>query len=385
MQVRIYNQGNIQEIHWRDYQDGLEMQIIFEPLIREGSQAFISNVSQEIQMLAVGEVLFPLVIGDPQAKRSAYVCSPTSQYFDLAKEEIELEMQGKGSFMAWIAPLGLNLLKGIFKQLAFDRVVFVNNFILSTNLYPAFDLATIPLMLDALVQAFPKHSLIFRSVNDSSDLPLLEALKAAKLKPIISRPLLMMHPAEEAYKKKRMYKSDQKLWKKNKEYYWEDQSAIQPEEIPRLEQLYHDLYLDKYSSLNPQYKPEFIELLVKSGLMDFYVLRDQSGTIQGVTAFFKRNGVLTTPFIGYEQSIPLKVGLYRFLNYRLMQEAIEHNLILNMSSGAAHFKKLRGGTPSLEYNMVYYQHLPRVYRLPWQIYYQISERIAIPGMQRYEL
>ena len=384
MQVNIYDKTNIQTLHWADYESGTAIQQVFEPLILEGTLPFIENVDNEIQILALDKVLFPLVIGNPKAKKNAYICSTLSQYFDLAIEEIALEMKGKKSFLADIAPPVLRLLRFFFKNMAFERVVFVNNFILSTNLYPKFDQKQLHLIKQKLIKKFPKYAIVFRSVNETLDKDIHQELLDLNFKEIISRPVLILDPATKKFAKKRMYKMDKKLWEKNKVYYWDSSSELSSDEIRKVKDLYSDLYLKKYSSLNPQYKDNFIKVLIESKLLNFKILR-KNGEIHGVTAFFERNGVLTTPFIGYEQSIPLEVGLYRFLNLKLMEEAIQKNLMLNMSSGASNFKKLRGGSTTLEYNMTFYKHLPLINQLPWQIYHLISTRVAIPNIKKYGL
>lgn len=382
--MQLFSKHNIDDLDWSAYPDGAQIKILLYPLITQGTASFIHNVDHEIQILATDEALFPLVLGNPKRRLASYLCSPLSQYFDLAKEEVALEMAGKRSIYATLAPYFLNTFRQIFSWLSFDKVVFVNNWILSTNLYPAFSMESVEEIRNFLIKKFPKHSVIFRSVNDQLDQALHEELTKLRFIPIISRPVLMLDPASKKYKKKRMFKMDQKLWQKNKEYYWENGESIQVSEIPEIQKLYYDLYLDKYSSLNPDYKPEFIQLLVESEFLEFQVLRKEE-KIYGVTAFFKRNGIITTPFIGYEQSIPTRVGLYRFLNYRLMEEAIDNNLMLHMSSGAADFKRLRGGEPSLEFNMVYDRHLSPWRKFPWRLYYFISERVVIPSIRKFGL
>jgi len=200
----------------------------------------------------------------------------------------------------------------------------------------------------------------------------------------VSRPVLYLDPSKGKYKRKRMFKSDQKLWEKSQDgYYWEKNPELSKTEQARLLSLYQSLYLDKYSSLNPQYTPAYLDVLLESKALDFHVLKKED-EIFGVTAFFKQNGQITTPFIGYDREVPLKVGLYRFLNLRLMEEAIEEKLLLNMSSGAANFKKIRGGKGSMEYNMVFDRHLSPTYRVPWQIYELISKHIAVPEMRAHQ-
>ncbi len=384
MSPKRFDRHTISQLDWKQYPGGADLKALLLPLVQEGTQAYIRNAANEMQVLALQDQLLPLIISNPQARANTYLASTVSQYFDLALEEIEMEMKGKGSFIATISTPILRLTQRLFRFLGFDRTVFINNWLLSTNLYPDMDLSQIPHIRDTLSQAFPQHALVFRSVNEVLDQGLYESLKTAGFRELISRPVLVMDPALRKYKKKRMYKMDQKLWQKNEKYHWEKVETLLPEELIRVRDLYNSLYIEKYSSLNPQYTEHFVDLLLQSKLMEFEVLKHDD-KIQGVQALFKRRGLLTTPFIGYDQSLPLEEGVYRFLNLRLMEVAIEQGLVLNMSSGAAQFKRLRGGKTSIEYNMVYDRHLNPTARTPWGLYHAASHYVAIPTIKKYEL
>ncbi len=384
MPIKIYNQTNLHTLNWKEVENGENLASFLKPMIAHKIDDFVGNATQEVQLLQIDRVVLPLVIAQKYIAKTTYLSSALVQYFDLAKEEIEMELKGKRSLRAYIAPVVLNLMKNIFKGLGFEKTVFVNNWLLSTNLYPTLTDAQIRESLTVLKKAFPRHAIVFRSVNEYTDKNLLEKLTKNGLKKIISRPLLMLDPSDKGYQKKRMFKMDEKLWKKNKQYHWTENHDLSPEEISRVRDLYEELYRVKYSDYNPEYSDRLIKAWLDTDFMEFKLLR-QENKIVGVTAFLKRNGVLTTPFIGYDQEIPISEGLYRFLNLKLMEEAIKEGLILNMSSGAAHFKRLRGGTSTLEYNVVCYAHLPWYQKIPWKIYHQISQKIAIPAIQKYGL
>ena len=96
--------------------------------------------------------------------------------------------------------------------------------------------------------------------------------------------------------------------------------------------------------------------------------------IVAFTGYFTLDGVMINPLIGYDRSYPQREGLYRLLTMETMLEAEKQGLLLNMSSGAAHFKRLRGAQPFLEYNLVYDRHLSFFRRLPWAL----TRLIAVP-------
>jgi hypothetical protein len=69
----------------------------------------------------------------------------------------------------------------------------------------------------------------------------------------------------------------------------------------------------------------------------------------------------------------------------VFQEARESGQILNLSAGAAQFKRHRGGKPHLEYSAVFVEHLPWRRRMAWMTLSLLLENIGTRVLQRYEL
>ena len=101
--------------------------------------------------------------------------------------------------------------------------------------------------------------------------------------------------------------------------------------------------------------------------------------------YFNRSGVMTTPLIGYDRTIPQSVGLYRLITVRIIDEAVATENFLHMSSGAAHFKMLRGAKSCFEFNMVGYSHLKWSRRLPWSVLSWLTRWIAQPVFRWFKL
>jgi len=68
----------------------------------------------------------------------------------------------------------------------------------------------------------------------------------------------------------------------------------------------------------------------------------------------------------------------------LFNIARENGHLLNESSGAAQFKRNRGGFAAIEYSAVYDQHLPWYRRLCWTVLAVLLVAIGIPLMQKYK-
>jgi hypothetical protein len=89
--------------------------------------------------------------------------------------------------------------------------------------------------------------------------------------------------------------------------------------------------------------------------------------------------------IGYNTELPQTAGIYRLLCALLFQEAIQKRLVLNFSSGAANFKRLRGGKPLIEFSAIYSRHLPPIQRTVWACLRLVSQHIGVRILRKFEL
>jgi hypothetical protein len=142
--------------------------------------------------------------------------------------------------------------------------------------------------------------------------------------------------------------------------------------------------LEKYSFFNPQFTEKFVALALEQGLLTFRAF-ERGGQIDAVLGYFERNGIMTTPFFGYDTSLPQELGLYRLLSRQVVLEGLAQGWLINISAGVGRFKRIRGGQPVLEYNLIYDRHLPAAQRRRWSLLKLITDRIAAPLIQRYEL
>jgi len=383
MNPQIYDHQTIDQVPWPATPDGAYACSLLSPLIRHGTRRLIDNVDAEVRVLVAGDLVLPLVLGNPVSSvKNSYVCSPTTHYIDYAKREVEIELYDQPFARALIPPM-LDLLRPLLLWSKFEQVVFVNNWLLSTNLYPSMPHALMQTLRDLLVRSFPQHAIIFRSVNDQLNADLMDQLQALSFRKVFSRQVYILDPRDSQYKQKKSYQKDRSLARRSA-YYWEEASQIQPADIPRIKALYDDLYLKKYSFYNPQFNRHFFAEALRAGWLTLRVLKRQ-GRIDGVLGFVERNGVMTTPLIGYDRAVDAAAGLYRLISLELVEQAAARGLILHQSSGAAAFKRHRGSTASMEYNLIYDRHLAPRYRLPWQLLEALSRAVIMPVMRRYGL
>lgn len=276
---------------------------------------------------------------------------------------------------------------GIFCKLCrMNCAVHVNNWLLSTNLYPDLRAQDVAALIDFLKERFPQHTIIFRSLNNYSNKSLLGALKNDGCKLVPSRQIYLVHPANLtslSSKARWLLKRDYALLKKHG-YAVVDAEAMTDEDVPRIVELYNALYLQKYSLCNPMFNDHFIRLALLQKTFHLVAIK-KSGQIDAILGYFCCNGIMTTPLFGYDTTLPLEIGLYRMLSTVLFNIARENSHLLNESSGAAQFKRNRGAFGAIEYSAVYDRHLPWYRRLCWTVLAVLLATIGIPLMQRYKL
>lgn len=382
MVFQHYLQPDQAQPDWEKYPEGKQLKDYWLPLWQEGTRRYIENIEAGIHFLSDGKRLVPLVLGEEIIPRNSYVCSPYSQYIDYALYETRLELGSRK---------GLNLLASLVFGLAgkmggycrFDRVVMPENLLLSTNLYPRKNELPLPEMRDFLIKQYPDRAIVFRSVNESLDKDFLEALVQIGFRPVFSRQVYLISPASGIHRQKRACRIDLELAKRQTDFQWEYLEEPTQEDIGDMLRLYNGLYLDKYSPINPQYTARYLENILRNGIFRACVLR-HAGSMVAFTSYFIRDGVMVNPLIGYDRDYPREAGLYRLLTLRTLLEAEKKGLTLNMSSGAAHFKRLRGARPYIEYNLVYDSHLSIRRKAPWRLFRGLSG-IVIRLVKKYGL
>jgi hypothetical protein len=379
--MHLFTRADIDRIPWPANAEGDRARRVLIPLMREGTRSYIANVEAEVRVLVADDIVLPVAIVDgPSAlPHPSYVVSPTSQYVDYAKREVELELHDR-PLLRRLAPPLLDIFRPLLRWSQIEKAVYVNNWLLSTNLYPHFPPGVLRALHSLLTTAFPDHALVFRSVNQELNGAVGSELRGLGYRAVFSRQVYILDPRTGAYRRKKSYCKDRSLARRTP-YAWINASALAESDCPRLKRLYDDLYIDKYSPYNPQFSEAFFRAAVSLGWLELWALRTDT-RIDGILGFMQCQGVMTTPLIGYDRSLPEERGLYRLISLKLIEEAARRGLILHQSSGAAQFKKHRGGEPSIEYSYVFDRHLPRRRRLPWQLLAGLSEYAVIPLMRR---
>jgi len=381
-EVVFYDQTNLHELVWPDTPDGRYGRAYLEPLIREGVASYITNVQTVLQVAAIGDFILPLTINEGEYG-NAYVVSPYTHYVSYAKQELLLL---KSPFLEKGLSVLLDGLGYGMKKSYFNRVVHINNWLLSTNLFPDVKGEQLLAVLEAVQKRYPKHAIVIRSLCTSLHEELMESLRARGCKLVPSRQIYMYHANEPGFgnaKARWLLKRDYELMAKQG-YDFVSAAEMAEADIPRIAELYKLLYLDKYSLHNPQFSEGYIALAKEAGILQLYGLR-RNGRLDAVMGYFCRNGVMTTPLFGYDTTLPQSVGLYRMLSACLIRQSRENGHLLHESAGAAQFKRNRGAIPDFEYSAVYDRHLPLGRRWVWSLLEGLLNKVGVPLMRKLKL
>ena len=343
--------------------------------------ALIRNLTTRVERLDIADESFPLTVNDGNLPGNCYICNPVTGYVDYAEDETR-------NFVA--SPLLRKSLIGLIKAAAvvvrasgLDRSVHVNNWLFSTNPAPAItrDMATA--LRDQLVNRFSDHAIILRSLNTHSDESALSALVDEGFHLLPSRQIYMFDGAAPVQLSRDM-KNDLALLR-NTRLETVGNEGITTADYQRCITLYEQLYLEKYTPLNPQYTATYLAEMHEAGILQLQGLRGADGQLVAVGGRFQYGRTLTQPLLGYDTTRPSKEGLYRLITAMAQRDAMTQGLLFNMSAGAAGFKRNRCARPAIEYSAVYTRHLSRRRRMATRSVASVLSGVGVPLLKRYQL
>jgi hypothetical protein len=345
------------------------------PFATRGPAALIANVSCEVGVAIAEDTVLPFTVTSGDERDNAYVVSPYTHYVSYLEEELRLiESQVQRSALTGV----IKLLGRALRRGRIDRVVIVNNWLLSTNLYPAATHQQLAHITATLRERYPDHALLFRSLNRRTTQDVMQSLATLGFEPLISRRVYLFDSSHGALFRRKNFRRDHALIAQQG-YRVDSLTAPTPEQAARIVTLYNALYLAKYSRHNPAFTSEFVMLAARERLLSIHALF--KGSQMG---FFARGGIMTTPLLGYDTAQPPQAGLYRMLTALLSQLARERGLFLHRSSGAATFKRSRGAEPELEYSMLDVRHLKAGRRAAWKLLMIIANKLGKPLLEKYD-
>ncbi len=294
--------------------------------MHHGAQFYIENMDLSIKALSIAGKIIPLVINQGKSQLSD-VCSPYAHYLMYTAEEFR-------RLHSIILGLAVPMLVFPFSILlgcaSIDRVVFINNWLFTTNPSLSLSRAHIHAATDLLLQEYPDFAIVIRSVNSLLDQSLLKSLLENGYRLVRSRRVYVLDCASLHYLRHHNIQTDHKLLK-NSPYCVIDCHKALEKQIARLAELYRGLYLSKHTRLNPQFTSDFFPLTLKENIFTYRAL-EKNGRIDGFVTYFVQDDRITAAVGGYDRGLSQRVGLYRMLVAILVSEAARRNLKLNLAA-----------------------------------------------------
>ena len=375
--INLYDATSIDSLTWPSGVEGDYAKKYLTPLIKDGVKHYLKNVDTELKVLTIRGMVIPITINDAQYENS-YVCSPYSQYVSSGLFVIE---KMKNKFLRMILTSIVKILGLMMRTGKINKVITVNNWLYTTCPPISIDSDIARLIKDYLTKHYPEHAILFRTIDQHTGGPCYDALKSSGFKFIPSRHIYLTQGNDAAIFQTRVFKSDLKFLKESNCGIIKGQD-IPESEISKIQDLYNSLYVDKYSSLSPQFTKHFIKLALDQQILHMQAIK-QNDNLEGVVGHFCQNGVMISPFFGYDPIKSEKKGVYRILSTLLMIEAQKEQKVFNQGAGGSFYKKIRRANGLLEYNAVYSRHLTFARQLPWWTLGVALKSIGIHFMKKY--
>lgn len=345
-------------------------------LANAGVGAMIANVATKLFLLHSGGHVLPVTVDDGGIGGS-YVCRPHSAYALYARQELDLVDIG---FARYPALAMVALLDRVLRAIRINRVVHIDNALLSTNLHGDWRGEGLPEMRRLFVERYPDHMLAIRSLDEWSSPRLLQAARDDGWILIPSRQVWVVDDLKRDWLPRNAHGNDRRALRRSG-LSVEDVTTFREGDPERIADLYHQLYVGRYSALNPVFTPDYIRLTHHIGMIAYRVARAPDGTILAVAGMFERAGVMTPPVVGYDCTRSQSEALYRIACYLFMERACETGLRLHGSAGAAGFKRLRGAHGVIEYSAFHLGHLSGQRRFViWRLANGLN-RLLVPMMK----
>ena len=360
-------------------------------MLRDGTAAYVANAPAVLHLFEAGDALVPVTtpLAMPPGAAShpdlSYVVSPHAHFARYSAEELHKfdNRPAEALLRGLVAGVGAGLRAG-----GVERVAFVNNYLLSTNLWPPLTPRDVHALRDAVVAAFPGLAVAFRSVDAHGQPGLVGALRAAGFRFVPARQVWYQDVGAAAGLK-RVRKDLRRL----AGHRWRAVD-VTVADAPRAAELYGMLYLDKYSRLNPQLTVRLFERAIAERWFTFRGFArdgDPANGLDAVLGYVVRTTgaagerTMTQSVFGFDTGLPLRLGLYSLLSAQVFTEARERGLAVHRSAGAGAFKAARGAVAVPEFLAVDARHLPAPRRAPWALLESVGTRVGLPLLRRYGL
>ncbi len=295
----------------------------------------------------------PLCI--PASRDACWVTSLTTLLGPTAREEISRELSGPAALGARMLS---HFIEASLRLARADAVVFPGHLGFTTSLYAEGEAEPLRAMAGEIAAIYPDRAVVLRSLNRHHHAPVLA--RGGTLWPV--RVVWIIDDVARDWRPRRDAGRDLRLLETSGLEHRRYVGPMAPDRLDRVLALYRRLYLERYSRHNPDYTPSELNARLVAGEIEILTL-ERGGEIVAFCAMHMRGGVLSVPMVGYDEASD---GLYRAVMTLPALEAEARGVALNLSAGAARFKRHRGARPHVEYLLIHDDHLPMWRRLAYR-------------------
>ena len=331
-------------------------------LAAAGPGAFADNVAGTFRLIDAFGTVLPILVCEPVRRPAADICSAVGRYAGYPSSEAAKRVPRA---FAPAVRVGFGAWGAFLRVFRMDRVVYVNNWLLSTNPVRALADHQYRQLNAWLRRRYPRHAIVHRTVNPFLNRRHAEALQAAGCRLVGTRIVYVVDTASPEFRRRTNVWHDERLLRESP-YRRIEVHGADGVDLDRIASLYRQLYLDKHCRLNTAFNARFFERVLSTPFFHTSLFTCD-GRTDAFTTFYEGDGCITGCLVGHDASLSKSHGLYRMaLMYKVFL-AEKRGLRVNLSGGCGPFKCMRGAVPVREYDAVDDRHLPGWRRLPWRL------------------
>ncbi|MGE6763237.1 GNAT family N-acetyltransferase [Corallococcus interemptor] len=357
--MTLYDADTVDACSWPETPQARLARDYFVPVMKRGSTAFLSDRTT-LRLVAMDDLRIPLAINEAEYGNSP-LHSLWVRYIGLPVQAVTAEAYGAAR--AVVMRGAMRTLGSMLKAARIDKAVYVDHWLVLRNLSVSLDEAQVERLTAFLVERFPGHAIVFPAINPANASPLLNTLAARDYGFLYGSHTRMTLPTQDVSRQVRENRRRDGRLLEAAGYRIVDGREL-PDCAPRLRELYRSLNADKYHS-TLDFTEEFFAWTLREGIFQYW-LAVKDGRVDGFYATHVSDDTVWSPLFGYDLSLPQDLGLYRGLVHRLMQDALEVGLTIELGPGADPFKSLRGSQPVPRWTACYVKHLSGFRRYAWR-------------------
>lgn len=347
----IYNAHTIDDLDDKSVRNLSPSQLTYiKSIVKNGITRYIDNIKPDV---AYGLIVYdgwalPFTVNHREAE--AFPVSPKTCYF-----MYPLLIESR-DYARKRAPVTRLIIKMLARFVRFERLVVLNNWFITNNPTPQFSREALREFKHALIKRYPRHLLIIKSIPETDPTNVSPSLRDEGFDLIRWRYCHYWRPnGPLSSKRTKQFKVDQKLLAKTA-LETSYATSLSEQESKDCETLYRKLYIEKYTNMNVRLTHRWFALTCNSGFIDYFMTRDK-GDIKAFALSYKDPIGINAGYLGYDLESGRNLGLYRIIFAAKLKKGADENRPVNLSSGVARFKKLRGARLFAELEGVHSAHL----------------------------